>query len=120
LASVSIAESSYYSVDLAYPWIEQHGTLSLNSAPRFGNATLSLVQLNQGQDDTPEQTLSETCQLDWGEKRCGATGPTECLYSYASCQVPPHYVGIQTAFETNNPEAPAQLPQRPINRSRAW
>lgn len=74
----------------------------------------------QGQDDTPEQTIGETCNLVWGQARCGATGNTECLYTYASCQVPEHFVGIQTAFETNNPEAAAALPTTVINRKRPW
>lgn len=112
----------YFAIDLGFAWIEQHGTLSVSDTDRIG-AQITLYQLVQGQDDTPQQQISETCQLNWGEARCGAStanGAVECLYTFMSCQVPEHFVGIQTAFETNNPEAVAQLPQQPLNRARPW
>ena len=109
----------YYQLDLGFAWLEQHGTLTVGDTSRT-SASLKLSQLLQGQDDTPEQDVSETCQLVWAGKRCGATGPTECLYTYSSCQVPVHFVGIQTAFEVNNPEAIATLPVQTVNRKRSW
>ncbi len=108
----------YFDVAAGFAWVEQHGTLTVGDT---GNtATLQLQQLLSGSDDTPEQNVSETCQIVWGEKRCGATGTTECLYTYASCQVPEHFVGIQTAYETNNPATAAELPTQVTNRKRAW
>jgi hypothetical protein len=109
----------YYQVDMQWAWLEQHGTLTVGDTSR-STVQLGLVQLLSGSDDTPEQTVSETCQLVWGEKRCGATGDTECLYTYASCQVPEHFTGIQTAFETNNPESYANLPTQTFNRKKNW
>jgi hypothetical protein len=122
IASKYVLEGSlyvlrYYSVDMQWAWIEQHGTLSCGEAG--ATVPLSLVQLFAGQDDTPEQQVSETCQLNWAEKRCGATGDTEYLYTFQSCQVVERFTGIQTAFEINNPEAAAALALVTINRTRA-
>lgn len=108
----------YYAVDLAWAWMEQHGTLTMGEGDL--SAELTLSQLLQGQDTTPEQTVTENCNIVWKEKRCGATGATECLYTYASCQVIEHFVGIQTTFETNNPESAANLPTVSVNRKRPW
>jgi hypothetical protein len=108
----------YYQVDLAWAWIEQHGTLSCGEAGTF--VPLNLQQLFAGSDDTPNQQVSETCQLMWAAGRCPSTQATECLYTYASCQVIERFVGIQTAFETNNPAAAANLATQVINRNRAW
>jgi hypothetical protein len=108
----------YFDVAAQWAWIEQHGTLSVGDAG--DSVQLNLVQLFSGQDDTPAQTVSETCQLSWGYPRCGATGDTECLYTFASCQVVERFVGIQTAFETNNPATVAALADVTINRTRAW
>ncbi len=108
----------YYSVDLQFAWIEQHGTLSCGDAGTV--VQLNLQQLFAGSDDTPNQQVSETCQLNWGEARCSAAGDTECLYTYSSCQVVERFVGIQTAFEVNNPSAAAATLTTTINRARAW
>jgi hypothetical protein len=108
----------YYQVDLAWAWIEQHGTLSCGDAGT--TVPLNLSQLFAGSDDTPVQQVAETCQLNWAAGRCPSTQPTECLYTYQSCQVPERFVGIQTAFEVNNPAAAANLPTQTINRTRAW
>ena len=109
----------YYAVDLGIAWIEQHGTLSVGDTTRT-SAQLNLSQLLQGQDDTPTMQVGENCQLIWGQRRCSATGPTECLYTFASCQVAEHFVGIQTSFEVNNPSAVANVPAQVFNRKRSW
>jgi hypothetical protein len=123
IARRSVLEGSlyvlrYYSADLEWPWIEQHGTLSVGDAGTM--VPITLRQLLDGSDDTPAQVVSENCQLVWGERRCGATGSTECLYTYTSCQVIEHFTGIQTGFEINNPAAAAVLSTQVINRKKAW
>ena len=93
---------------------EVHGTLSVGN---IGTATaeLACAQLFSGQDDMPGEIFTEGCQLVWAEKRCGATGSHECLYSFATCQVPEHYKGLLTTFEKNFGEAIPNLPAQPIN-----
>ncbi len=114
----SIFVFRYYAVDLAWAWITMQGTLSVGETR--GTLTLNGSQLLQGQDDTPVQQVSESCQLIWAQPRCGATGSTECNYTYASCQVTERFVGISTSFETANPESVANVPVTPVNRKRAW
>lgn len=109
----------YYAADLAFAWIEMQGIIAIGNTPR-ATVTLNCTQLLQGQDDTPSQQVSENCQLVWGQPRCGATGDTECLYTYQSCQVVERFVGIQSAFEINNPAVAAVLPATTFNRARAW
>ena len=108
----------YYSVDMEWTWLEQHGTLSVGETGLI--APLSLQQLLAGADDTPAMNVSETCQLVWGKARSGATGSTEFLYTFFGCQEIEHFTGIQTGFEINNPESVASLPTQTINRKRAW
>lgn len=123
IARRSVLEGSlyvlrYYAVDIGWSLFEMHGTISLGEQ---GNTVqLNLTQLLAGSDDTPAQQVSETCQLVWGQARCGAVGNVECLYTYQSCQVTNHFTGIQTAFEINNPESVAALATTTINRARAW
>lgn len=100
-----------------FAWLEVHGTLTIKGVPSR-IAELGSSQLFSGQDDTPAGTYSESCQLVWGEKRCGATGNTECLYSYRTCQVTEHYVGILNNFEKNFSETIAAVPTQVINRRR--
>ena len=59
-----------------------------------------------------------SCKLVWKEKRCGATGDIECLYSYRTCQVIEHYVGILNNFEKNFAETIAAVPMQVVNRRR--
>lgn len=108
----------YWDVGGEFAWIEVHGTLTVTGVPSR-IAQLGASQLFSGQDDTPAGTYSESCQLIWGEKRCGATGNTECLYSYRTCQVTEHYVGILNNFEKNFSETIAAVPTQVINRRRA-
>ena len=110
----------YFDLAAEFALIEQHGTLTVGDAKPGQPVQLTLSQLMSGQDDTPDQQVSETCQLVWGQPRCGAIGETECLYTYASCQSPARFVGIQTAFETNNPATAAALVVTPVNRNRSW
>jgi hypothetical protein len=108
----------YWDVGAEFAWLEVHGTLTVSGVPSR-IAELGASQLFSGQDDTPAGTYSESCQLVWGEKRCGATGDTECLYSYKTCQVTERYVGILTNFEQNFAETIAAVPTQVINRRRA-
>lgn len=107
----------YWDMAGEFAWLEVHGTLTVTGVPSR-IAQLGASQLFSGQDDTPAGTYSESCQLVWGEKRCGATGPTECLYSYRTCQVTEHYVGILNNFEKNFSETIAAVPTQVINRRR--
>ncbi len=100
-----------------FAWLEVHGTLTVKGIPSR-IAELGATQLFSGSDDTPAGTYSESCQLVWAEKRCGATGPTECRYSYRTCQVIEHYVGILNNFEKNYSETIAAVPTQVINRRR--
>ena len=111
----------YWQAGAELAWLEVHGTLSVRSVPSRQNAMaeLAATQLFSGQDDTPSGTYSESCQLVWGEKRCGATGSQECLYSYKTCQVIEHYVGILSNYEKNFSETIAAVPTQTINRRRA-
>lgn len=109
----------YYAVDLAWAWIEMHGTLSVGDTPRT-TVQLNCSDIFSGQDDTPEQQTSENCQLIWGEPRCGASGSVECLYTRSSCQVPEHFTGIDTSFETGMQESAAVVLSATINRRRSW
>lgn len=123
IARRSVLEGSifvlrYFAADLEWPWIEQHGTLTVGETG--STVQITLQQMLSGSDDTPVGRVGETCQLIWGEARCGATGPQECLYTYSTCQVVEHFCGIQTGFETNNAETVAQLAVTPVNRNRSW
>ena len=107
----------YWNPAAAYADREVHGTLTVSSIGT-STAELACAQLFSGQDDTPGAIFTESCQLVWAEKRCGATGTQECLYSFATCQVPEHYMGLMTTFETNFGEALPDMPAQPINRRR--
>lgn len=108
----------YWDVGGEFAYFEVHGTLSVKNAPQR-LVEIGTTQLFSGSDDTPAGTYSESCQLVWGEKRCGATGPVECLYSYRTCQVTDHYVGILNNYEKNFSETIAAVPTQVINRRRA-
>ena len=104
--------------------IEVHGTLSV---PNVGTSTAepSCTQLfTASADDAPAGVYSETCQLVWAEKRCGAprfvdgVAQPECLYSYKTCQVPERFTGILNSFQKNYGEAVPNVPANPTNRRR--
>ncbi len=101
-----------------FAWIETEGTLSVDEVDNR-TAPLATAQLLAGQDDTPAESYSEVCQLVWGEARCGATGSTECLYSYKTCQVVEHFLGVLPDFEKNFTETIAATATTTVNRRRS-
>ena len=106
--------------DAEAAWIEVHGQLTMGSD---GVDTVQLTAadtINAAQDDTPLELSCETCQLNWGLARCGATGSTECQYSYQTCQVPEKIMVVMNNFEKNYGESTASIAVRPINRARKF
>jgi hypothetical protein len=104
--------------DAEAAWLEVHGTLTVNGI------TVDLVELkgsqliNPAQDDTPLEIYCETCQLQWAGKRCGASGSTECQYSYQTCQVVERIMVLLNDFEKNYGETNAESVVKVINRRR--
>ena len=99
-------------------WLEVHGTLSVDD---IGQDTVRLKGsqlLNPSQDDTPLENYSETCQLQWGGRRCGSMEATECQYSFQSCQVPERIMVALNSFEKNYGENDANTAMNVINRRR--
>jgi hypothetical protein len=101
-----------------FAWREFHCQLTLDDKD---NSKASLIgeqlSASSGQDSLTA-TYGENCNLTWKEKRCGATGDTECLYSFATCQVPERYQGVLVNFEPNLTDAVTSLPTTTINRRR--
>jgi hypothetical protein len=86
---------------------------------RYYTVTLKGTQLlNPSQDDTPLEIYSETCQLQWGGPRYGATGSTECSYSFQSCQVVERIMVAPNHWEKNLGETTANTAMNVINRRR--
>jgi hypothetical protein len=107
-----------WQADAQEAWLEVHGTLSVDDIG-VDTVTLKGSQLiNPAQDDTPLEIYSETCQLQWGGVRCGATGSTECSYSYQSCQSLARIMVVMNNFETNYGENVADTALNAINRRR--
>lgn len=107
-----------WQADAQASWLEVHGTLTVDDV---GVDTVSLKGtqlLNPAQDDTPMFQYCETCQLQWAGPRCGATGTTECQYSYPTCQVPERILVVLNDYEKNYGESLANVAIRPINRAR--
>ena len=98
---------------------EFHGRVSVSDVSGT-DATLQLGDVfDFAVTDAPGMTYSETCQLIWSLPRCGATGPTECMYSLPTCQVPEHFTGIENTFyDKNYAEAIGAVPTTVINRRR--
>lgn len=108
-----------WQTDAEAAWLEVHGTLSLDPGAGVDVAQFTGSQLLQpAQDDTPLEIYCETCQLQWGGKRCGSTQPNECLYSFQSCQVVERIMVTMNDFEKNYGESSSNLPLQVINRSR--
>ena len=104
--------------DAQASWIEVHGKLTVEDV---GVDTVTLKgepAINPAQDDSPLEEFGETCQLQWGKARCGATGATECQYSFQSCQVIERIMAAPNSFEKNYGEAIANVPTQLINRRR--
>lgn len=107
-----------YQVGAAASWLEVHGTLTVAPA---GTDTVQLKAaqlLNPSQEDTPLEIFCETCQLQWGGRRCGSTQATECQYSFATCQVVERPMMVLNDFEKNYGEAMANTATNVINRRR--
>jgi hypothetical protein len=104
--------------DAEASWLEVHGTFSVSN-PGVDTAPLTGSQLlNPAQDDTPLETYCETCQLQWGGKRCGSTEETECSYSFQTCQVPERIMVVMNNYEKNYGETAANTALNVINRRR--
>lgn len=101
-------------------WIEVHGTLTVDDV---GVDTVTLKgepAINPAQDDTPAMEYSETCQWRWSSPQCGATGSTECQYSYQTCQVPERILVVLNDFEKNFGETTANIRTQVLNRQRRF
>ncbi|QNI34540.1 hypothetical protein H7849_11955 [Alloacidobacterium dinghuense] len=106
--------------DAEAAWLEVHGTLSVEPVG-VDTVTLRGSQLiNPSQDDTPLENYSETCQIQWAGRRCGSTQPTECSYSYQTCQVLERIMVVMNDYEKNYGEALANTAQQVINRRRRF
>lgn len=105
--------------DVRASWIEVHGTLTVEGIPT-DTVTLKGTQLiNPAQVDAPAKQYCETCQqVIWGGPGCGATGPTECQYSFQTCQVPERFLGSLNSYEKNYGEALVNTALKVINRQR--
>lgn len=104
--------------DAQAPWIEVHGTLTLENLPPDMGLVKGVQAINPAQDDTPLEEYSETCQWNWGLARCGSTQSTECLYSYPTCQVIERIGVAMNNYEKNYGETTANTPLVTINRAR--
>ena len=104
--------------DAQASWIQVDGTLTVEDV---GVDTLTLKGapvINPAQEDTAAMQFSETCQWRWSSPQCGATGDTECGYSYQTCQVPDRILVVLNDYEKNYGEAHANVPTQTINRAR--
>lgn len=106
--------------DAQAAWIEVHGTLTVEDVPPDILRVKGVQAINPAQDDTPLEQYSETCQWNWGLARCGSTQPTECLYSYQSCQVLERIAVVMNNYEKNYGETVANTPLVVINRARKF
>ena len=107
-----------WQADAEASWLEVHGTLTVEDVDDNLVKLKGTQLISPAQDDTPMFQYSETCQLQWAGRRCGATGTTECQYSYATCQVPERIFVVLNDFEKNYGESIANIAIKPINRRR--
>jgi len=108
-----------WQADAEAAWLEIHGMLTVEdvSSDRITLKGTSLI--NAARDDTPLETYSETCQIDWAGRRCGSTQSTECSYSFQSCQVVERIMVALNNYEKNFGEAAANVTvDRQPNRRR--
>lgn len=104
--------------DAQAAWIEVHGKLKVDGV---GVDTLTLKgapAINPAEDDAPCLQFSETCQWRWSSLQCGATGSTECSYSYESCQNTDRILVVLNSYEKNFGETAANTVDQRINRRR--
>jgi hypothetical protein len=104
--------------DAEAAWLEVHGTLTVDEVGVDTVSLKGMQLLNPAQDDTPLENYCETCQLQWGGKRCGSAQTSECLYSFQSCQVVERIMVVMNDYEKNYGETTANSPMQVINRSR--
>ena len=107
-----------WQADAEAGWREVHGTLKVTNV---GVDTLTLAgkqTIDPSQADTPLEIYCETCQLQWGGPRCGATEATECSYNYQTCQQPNRIMVLMNNYEKNYGENPAATALNVINRRR--
>jgi hypothetical protein len=107
-----------WQADAEAAWIEVHGTLSVDDVGVDTITFKGAQLLNPSQDDTPLENYCETCQLDWGGIRCGASGSTECSYSYQTCQVIERIMVVMNDYEKNYGETLANTALNVTNRRR--
>jgi hypothetical protein len=123
LARLSALEGAFFvwrcwQADAQAAWVEVHGTLTV------GEIGVDTVELKAKGIDAPGEwdaveIYSETCQLQWGGRRCGSTQATECGYSFQTCQVPERIMVALNHYEKNFGEATAATALNVINRRRA-
>ena len=99
-------------------WLEVHGNLTVEGINPETVQLQGAQLLNPSQDDTPLEIYCETCQLEWASKRCGATGDTECKYSYKTCQVVERIMVVLNNYEKNYGTTTANVATKTINRRR--
>lgn len=97
---------------------EVHGTLTVDDVSATEVMLKASGLLNASQGDPLGETYSETCQLVWGSRRCGATGSVECKYSFQTCQVVERFMGVLNSYEKNFAEAVVTPVQKTMNRRR--
>lgn len=107
-----------WQADAEAAWIEVHGTLSVDDVGVDTITFKGTQLLNPSQDDTPLENYCETCQLLWGGIRCGASGSTECSYSYQTCQVIERIMVVMNDYEKNYGEGLANTALNVTNRRR--
>lgn len=109
----------YYDPATRVAWIEHHGTFSVEGVPSDTVSLKGVALTNLAAYDTPRRQIAETCQqVIWGGPGCGATGSTECQYSFQTCQVPERFMGSLNNYEKNFGESLANVALKVINRQR--
>lgn len=107
-----------WQADAQAAWLLTMGTLTFDDGDA-DTATFKTRPLsNPAEEDTPLEVYCETCQIQWAGKRCGSTQPTECQYSFQTCQVVERIMVALNDFEKNYGEAIANTPMTVINRNR--
>jgi hypothetical protein len=125
IARRSALEGAFYiyrcwQADAEAAWLEVHGTLTVPE----GGIGVDTVKpkagplFNPAQLDTPLEIYCETCQLQWGGRRCGSTEESECNYNLQTCQSVARFMGEVNSLEKNFGEAIANTAGNVINRRR--
>jgi|GEM_PF-1321879 len=106
--------------DAAAAWREVHGKFTIpDGGVGPDTLTLQASSLSTSADvDAPLLEYSETCQWRWKSPQCGATGSTECGYSYQSCQQIDRILVVLNSYEKNYGETTANVATTTINRRR--